>query len=296
MKHKNLAGLILCALIFCLGFAIHGNVALYFNLSGFLVVMAGGIGATLVSYRVDRLAIVVRVLRVSYSKRLLQPEEIVATLVDLSIKSKFRGVLSLQEDEQEATSLFLRQALSYLVDNLPGEQIREFLSTEMFFFKRRREACEQVLRNMAYLFPSFGLIGSVIGWIAMLGGVGDARTMLTAIPIALTSVLYGLIMSNLFLLPFAAHIQERTNHELLLQKIIMEGVIAIESEINPRLLEMKLKSFLTPSLRASKLVSLKRIQEKFRVKPEAPADKEPAEAIGPSPAAAALPVAENKGA
>jgi chemotaxis protein MotA len=44
------------------------------------------------------------------------------------------------------------------------------------------------------------------------------------------------------LLPFAANLAERTSQELLLQRMIVEGALAIQSEMNPRLLEIKLKS------------------------------------------------------
>ena len=76
------------------------------------------------------------------------------------------------------------------------------------------------------------------------------------------------LVERLGKLPFAENIRERTQQELFLQKIIMEGVISIESEMKPRVLERKLKSFLTPSSRKSRLVSLKKIQEKFNIRPE----------------------------
>jgi len=104
----------------------------------------------------------------------------------------------------------------------------------------------------------------VVGLIGMLSGIGDTTVILSMIPIALTSTLYGIIFSNFFFLPFAAHLRERTDHELLVQKIIMEGVIAIEGEVNPRILERKLKSFLTPAARRREMISIRKIQQRFR--------------------------------
>jgi chemotaxis protein MotA len=100
---------------------------------------------------------------------------------------------------------------------------------------------------------------------SMLAGVGDSSVILATIPVALTSTLYGVLFANFIFLPLAAHIQERTDREVLLQKIILEGVIAIGSDLHPRVLENKLKSFLTPSERAGKLVSLERIRKKFNI-------------------------------
>lgn len=268
IERKNTIGLLICVILFCVGFVIHGNIGLYFNLAGLLIVVGGTLGASFICFRTKRLDIVCKVLLSSYRTKVKEPEEIVEIMVDLSVKRKIRGILSLQEDEEETSLLFLRRALGFLVDNFRGPQIRDFLNTEMYFFKTRREETERVLRTMAEICPAFGLVGSVVGLIGMLAGIGSTSVILATLPIALTSTLYGVVFANFFFVPFAENIRERTYQELLLQKIIMEGVIAIDSEIKPRILERKLKSFLTPSSRRGRLVSLERIQEKFKIKPE----------------------------
>lgn len=266
MKRKNITGLLLGTLLFAIGFAINGNLSLYFNLSGFLVVFGGTLAAATLSFKWEQLVIVRRVLWSSYQKPVKKETEIINILIDLSIRSRLEGILSLQQEENETTILFLRRALGCLVDGYKVEQIRDILNTEMYFFRLRREDCERVLRTIADFFPAFGIIGSVLGLITMIGGIGDTSVILKSIPIALTSTLYGLILANFFFLPFAANIKERTNHELLLQKIIMEGVIAIESEMNPLILKTKLESFLTPSERESELVSYHKIRERFKIR------------------------------
>ena len=272
---KSIIGLLICLCLFIGGFFFHGNGGLYFNCAGLLIVFGGTFGATLISFQAKRLNIVCKVLASSYRTRVKEPEEIVEIMVDLSVKRKMRGVLSLQEDEEETSLLFLRRALGFLVDSFQGHQIRDFLTTEIYFFKLRREETERVLRTMAEVAPAFGLVGSVVGLIGMLAGVADTEVILATLPIALTSTLYGIILSNFFFIPFSENIRERTQQELFLQKIIMEGVIAIESEVKPRVLERKLKSFLTPSSRKSRLVSLRKIQEKFNIEPDSPPLPEP---------------------
>ena len=265
MERNKLIGLIICIFFIVTGFAINGNVAIYFNLVAFLIVLGGTFGAAFLSFRMERLSIVYKVLRASYRTEVKTPKEIVEILVDLSVKRRIKGVLSLQDDQEETSIMFLRRSLAFLVDGYTKDQIKEILTTEMYFFKHRREESERVLRTIAELCPSFGLIGSIVGLIGMLAGVGDSSVILKTIPVALTSTLYGVILANFFLLPFAAHMRERTDQELLLQKIILEGVVAIKSELGPRVLEMKLKSFLTPSSRQGRIISLKRIQKLFKI-------------------------------
>lgn len=247
---KNILGLFFCTALFFMGFVINGNLSLYFNLSGLLIVLGGTLAATLLSFRWQQLSIAARVIYSSYNRRQKTEKEIIQTLIGLSVKSRAEGILSLQEEEQNETSiLFLQRALGCLVDGYRIDQIREILNTEMYFFRLRRDDMERVVKSIADYFPTFGIIGSVVGLITMLSGIGDTAVILKAVPIALTSTLYGLVFSNFFFLPFAANLRERTNHELLLQKIISEGIIAIDSEINPVVLKTKLDSFLTPSER-----------------------------------------------
>lgn len=241
---------------------------MYFNVAGLMIVLGGSAAAALLSFNLERLKIVYKVMRASYTKKMKSEEEIVDILINLSIKSRIEGILSLQEDEHETSILFLRRGLGCLVDNYEPNQIRDILNTEMYFFKLRREDTERILRTIGDFLPAFGIIGSVVGLIAMLAGIGDTMVILKTVPVALTSTLYGLVFSNFFFVPFAANLRERTNHELLLQKIIMEGVIAIESEVNPTVLKTKLLSFLTPSARKADLVPLARIGERFSIRVE----------------------------
>ncbi len=262
-EKKNLIGVIICFILFSLGFVIQGNLSLYFNFSAALIVTGGTLGATLICFRLSRLVIVFKVLLSSYRTTIKKPDEIVEILIDLSVKSKLQGILSLQDDEEETIVAFLRQALGFLVDGYSLKEIRECLTSEMYFFRQRREESERVFTTMANICPSFGLVGSVVGLISMLTGIGDTTVILATVPVALISTLYGIILANFFFLPFAANIRERTDQELLLQKIIMEGTIAIGSEYHPSVLERKLKSFLTPSARTTNLVSLGKIREMF---------------------------------
>lgn len=266
MYIKNLVAVAVCTLIFIFGFVLKGNLSLYFNLAGIMVVVGGSAAAAVISFGLHRLLIVYRVTKHSYKGQTTSEVEIISILMDLSIRSRIQGILSLQEHEKEISTLFLRRALGCLVDGFKPEQIRDVLNTEMYFFKLRRDEVERVLRTIGNYLPAFGIIGSVVGLISMLAGIGDTAVILSAVPVALTSTLYGIALANFVFIPFAENIRERTKDELLLQKIITDGVIAIETEADPRLLESKLQSFLTPSERSDELVSYHEIIKRFRLK------------------------------
>ena len=167
MEKKKLIGLICCGTLICLGFAFNGHISLYFNLAALCIVIGGTIGATLISFKIESLVNLYHVLKRSHQHSIKEPHEIVEILIDISVKSKIKGLLSLQEDE-ETSILFLRRALGFLVDGYPDKEMIEILNTEMAFFKIRREESERILRTIAEICPAFGLIGSIVGLVGMI--------------------------------------------------------------------------------------------------------------------------------
>ena len=259
----NILGVGFCFLLFCSGFTFSGDLGIYANLTGFIIVIGGCTTSLFLAYRVERLMILARVILASYARPVISPRGVIKLLVILSVKQRLHGSLSLEREEEDASIFFLRRAIGLLVDSHKPEQIREALDAEMFFFKKRREESLRILRTLAEVAPAFGLIGSVVGLIGMLHGLGDSTTIISTIPIALTSTLYGIILANMICNPIAANIRERTSQELLLQRLIPEGIISIASDVHPQFLDNKLKSFLTPAARKEEVISIARIKKRL---------------------------------
>ncbi|SOB57145.1 MotA/TolQ/ExbB proton channel [Pseudodesulfovibrio profundus] len=281
MNKKNLLGVIVSLLIFVGSFLLTGAAAAYWNLAALLVVVSGLTAAMLISYPVEHVKNAFMVARNAYRNGRATSGEIVTTLLDLSVKSKVDGVLSLERAEAKDTCSFLKTALALLVDNYKEDEIRDTLNTEMAFFNLRRQQSERFFQTMARMSPAFGVAGSVIGLIGLLMGINDTAVILKNIPVAFISTLYGLVLSNLVFSPIAENINYSTREELLNQKLVLEGVIAIGKEQNSYKLERKLASFLSPSERAGKTETLRRITRKYVEKKKAPVepvdlvDKEP---------------------
>lgn len=282
MNRKNVIGVVISLIIFVGSFLLTGAAGAYWNLAAFLVVGSGIIAAMLISYPMEHVRHAFTVARNAYTNGRVTSEQIVNTLLDLSVKSKVDGVLSLERAESKAISSFMKNGMSLLVDNYKEEEIRECLNTEMAFFNLRRQQSERFFQTMARVSPAFGVAGSVIGLIGLLMGINDTAVILKNIPVAFISTLYGLVLSNLIFSPIAENINYSTRAELLNQKLVLEGIIAISKEQNSYKLERKLASFLSPSEREGKTEELRRITRKYvqkRKQPVEPADEEGQESI-----------------
>lgn len=263
MTMRNWLGIALCLVLFVASFLLGDASSQLFNGLGLLIVISGTIGATLLSYPFDQLRIAVRVAIRSYTVAPPKSEEVVHTLMDLSLQSRHKGILSLEEAERRTTVSFLQNALGMLVDGYRGDEIRDILTTEMSFFRQRRMHHERVFRHMARLAPAFGVCGSVIGLIGMLAGIGDTGVVLRTIPVALTSTLYGILLANFVFTPVAENIHYKTGKETLLKKLVIDGTAAILEERNSHKLEKKLESFLTPSTRPEHHLTFDEIRKQY---------------------------------
>jgi chemotaxis protein MotA len=272
MNRKNIIGVAISLIIFVGSFLLTGAASAYWNMAAFLVVASGLTTAMLVSYPAGHVKNAFKVARNAYTNGHATSEEIVDTLLDLSVKSKVDGVLSLERSEAKATSSFLKNGLILLVDNYKEEEIRETLNAEMAFFNLRRQQSERFFQTMARMAPAFGVAGSVIGLIGLLMGINDTAIILKNIPVAFISTLYGLVLSNLVFSPIAENINYSTRVELLNQKLVLEGIVAISKEQNSYKLERKLASFLSPSEREGKTETLRRITRKYVQKRNQPLD------------------------
>jgi len=245
-------------------FYISDNAGLFFNPLGLLVVICGTLGAMFISYPSSDILASLRVAQNTYMVNPPTTEDIVDTLMDLSVRSRRKGILALEDAEEETTVSFLKRALEMLVDGYSADELRDILYTEMYYFRERRYHHERLFRHAARLAPAFGVAGSVIGLIAMLSGFADKDYIMQNMAVALTSILYGLVLGNFILNPIAENINAKTERELMMQRLATDGVMAIQSEQNTHRLAKKLESFLTPAARQEAGHSFEEIRERVR--------------------------------
>jgi chemotaxis protein MotA len=261
--NHSLIGVIVCTLLLIGCVLIGDGRTLMFNLEGLVVVIAGTLGAVFISYPINVLRVAARVAINSYKTKVPSAKEIVDSLLHLSMLSKIDGLLALEQNEERASVLFLKRALSMLVDGFNVDELRDALYTEIHFFQQRRSLQERVFRHMAILAPAFGVAGGVIGLVGMLAGIGDTGVILRTIPVALTSTLYGILVAYFICIPIAENIHARTQEELLIHKLIAEGVTLIGQEYNTMRLQTRLQSFITPHERDIQNLSIKDIRDKY---------------------------------
>ena len=173
----------------------------------------------------------------------------VQMIVSFAEKARREGLLSLEADVAEVDSEFMRKAIQLVVDGTDPELVRAILDTEIGNFEDRHSANKAVFDNLTEFAPSFGMIGTLIGLIAMLGNLQDVNALGPGMAVALITTMYGSMMANMFGSPISKKLAARSAQDVKAMELMVEGILAIQAGENPRIVEEKLKVYLPPAMR-----------------------------------------------
>ncbi len=227
------------------------NVMIYYNLPSILITFFGSFGALMMTAPLSRTLNIVGFFRlVLYTPR-HDEEKMIAQLVAFSEKARREGLLALEDDLSETEDDFLRKGLQFVVDGTDPEIIKSVLFNELNKINERHGAVINFFDSWSKLAPAFGMLGTLLGLVAMLGRLADPGAIGAGMAVALLTTLYGVIITYMFLMPVMQKFSDRDLAETLNKEMLIEGVLSIQAGDNPRILEEKLVSYLPPSRRES---------------------------------------------
>jgi len=227
----------------------------------FLLVFLGTVGATLVSFPLQTFWRGITLgFRTAFTEPIYHEREVIATLVSFAEKARREGLLALENEAAALEDDFMRKGIQLVIDGRDTDIIRKILETEVAFVQERNSKAEAVFMTMGGYSPTLGIIGTVLGLIAMLKSLGSlsgsgnvAGTLGIATAQAFVATFFGISLANLLWIPIASKIKERAGQQLLLREIMIEGILSIQAGDNPRLLEEKLHAFLDPDERETEI-------------------------------------------
>lgn len=215
------------------------------NIPAAIIVFGGTFGATLIGLSTQQLRNLPQILRQAFVRETIDIPQTIRLLVALSEKARRDGLLSLESDANSTGDEFLKRALQLAIDGTDPELVRDILQMEIAFLEERHRQGEQIFVSMGGYAPTMGVLGTVMGLIHMMSRIESPSMMGPAIATAFVATLYGVSSANLLFLPIASKLRARHADEVLLREVIVEGVLAIQSGENPRIVEQRLRAFLS---------------------------------------------------
>jgi len=215
-----------------------------------MVVIGGAIAAALMSFPLKNCLGVGKVTLKAFFNQVESIPDLIETIVSLAETARRDGLLALEERLDEIDNPFIVSGIQMAVDGTRPDVIEDVMRTELDAVATRHRDGKSILDQMGRFAPAFGMIGTLMGLIIMLGNMSDPSAIGAGMAVALITTLYGAILANVMFLPFAEKLGFINKQELLVMEIIIRGIMGIQSGDNPRVIEQKLNTFIPPKLRA----------------------------------------------
>lgn len=228
-----------------------GSFVAFFDAPSVMVVIGGAIAAAMISFPMKNFLGVFGVILKVFLYKLDSIPSLIEEIVSLAETARRDGLLALESRIEEIQNPFVVLGVQMAVDGTRPEVMEDILRTELDAVATRHRDGKALLDCMGRFAPAFGMIGTLMGLVIMLGDMSDPSKIGAGMAVALLTTMYGAIASNVVFLPFAEKLGFTNKQELLAMEIIVRGIMAIQSGENPRVIEQKLNTFIPPRLRAS---------------------------------------------
>jgi len=260
----TLIGLLMGIAIIFLGI-ITGGGELYwfFNLNSLLIVIGGTFAATMVNLPLKAVVNTFNILKNVFKGEDYDYGGVIEEIVQKASKARKDGLLSLEADLGRMRDGFFKNGIELAINERDAKRLRTFLNLEMNNIHSRHHAGQELFLYMASYAPAFGMLGTVLGLIIMMKNfttVDDSASaafsvaerfadLLGGMGLALITTFYGVFFANMIFLPIGGKLKRRSENELMLKSIVVEGIISIHAREHPILIREKLMTFVPSQYR-----------------------------------------------
>ncbi|WP_026671646.1 flagellar motor protein MotP [Alkalihalobacterium bogoriense] len=246
----TLVGIVLGFIVLMLAVLSNSGISgvIYFiQVASILIVFGGTVAATLINFSWADVKTLPRVFKEAFNQNPQDIGDLINTFVELSGRARREGLLALEAGVEEVDDPFIKKGVLLAVDGIEPDVIKDIMMAEVLAMEERHRKGRAIVLKMGEYAPAWGMIGTLIGLVIMLQNLNDPSTLGPSMAIALLTTLYGTVLANLVFLPMAAKLENKTDQEVFIKQIVVEGVIGVQSGQNPKILEEKLSAFIPQS-------------------------------------------------
>ena len=244
-------GLVLVIISICLGDAGIASLKGFLDAPSVLITLGGSFCAVLASNSLSEFIEGLKSIKLVFKVYAEDTGEMIRRIIDLSNVARKEGLLSLEEAAADLDDAFLKKGILLIVDGTDPELVRAIMETELMSLEERHKSKAAFWDSLGAMGPAWGMIGTLIGLINMLGNLSDPGSLGPAMSVALLTTMYGSMLANWLCTPVANKMKANNGKEVMVKQIMIEGLLSIQAGENPRVIEEKLKSFVAPKDRMS---------------------------------------------
>ncbi|MFQ5751781.1 MAG: motility protein A [bacterium] len=246
MDRSTILGIICGVVLLGLSIFMGTGWQAFFDIPSLFIVLGGTIAATLINFPLPDVVGLIKVSQKILKYHSVSPYEFIDNIVDISKKARTNGLLAIEEDLHKIDEEFLKISLQHVVNGTEAEDLNNIMEAELAIMTRRHKVGQKIFLAMGTYAPAFGMIGTLIGLIKMLQNLQNPETIGPGMAMAMVTTFYGALFANLFFLPMAGKLKQRSEEELQYKEMILMGVLAVQAEESPRIIQKKLLSYIAP--------------------------------------------------
>ena len=245
MDLLTLVGFVFAILAIVVGSILKGaGVGALVSGAAFMIVIVGTFAAILVQTPLPVLRHGLRMFGWILRPPRIDGRALITKIVEWSNIARKQGLLGLEPTIDGERDPFVRKALQLVVDGTEPDQIRSIMEVELSVRERADHAGAKVFEGMGVYSPTLGIIGAVLGLMAVMQNLADPSKLGAGIAAAFTATVYGIGLANLLFLPAAAKLRAIVARQSQTREMVIEGMISIALGENPRSIESKLQGYL----------------------------------------------------
>jgi chemotaxis protein MotA len=245
MDKLTLTGCVLALFAIVGGSVLKGaGVAGLLNPAAFVIVLVGTVAAITLHTPMATFRHAMKILRWAFRPPRQDVQGLIAQILEWSASARKQGLLSLEPLIEAQADPFLKKGLQMLVDGAEPDAIRGVMEVDLQAREHHDMDAAKVFEGMGIYAPTLGIIGAVLGLMAVMKNLADPSKLGAGIAAAFTATIYGIGAANLFFLPIAAKLKSNIKAQTQTREILVEGLIAIAQGENPRNIEARLQGYL----------------------------------------------------
>jgi chemotaxis protein MotA len=224
-----------------------GNIGQLLQPTAALIVLGGTLGAVMVQFPLNAVLDAAKQMVNVFTGTAPDGEASLKQLIDFANKARRSGIVSLDREVGSVQDPYMRQALTLAIDGTDPVELRKIMQLELENQAEAEERVPEVFESAGGFAPTIGIIGAVLGLIQVMQHLDNIEEVGRGIAVAFVATVYGVATANLFFLPAAGKLKIRLHEQLMVKQMVLEGVVSILEGLNPRMMELKLRTFLAES-------------------------------------------------
>lgn len=254
MDIASLLGLVVCFVLVLFGIiSSDGLKGLWYFIdpASMLITFGGSFFATMASVSMPNFVGGLKSMALMFKPVNVNIPEMITKIIELSNVARKEGLLSLEEAAGNLEDEFMKKGIMLIVDGTDPELVMGILETELNSIDGRHKLRSGFWDTLGAMGPAWGMIGTLVGLVCMLQNMSDPTSIGPKMGVALITTFYGSMLANWICTPASNKLQANNAIEMQSKEIMIEGLLSIQAGENPRVIEEKLKSFLSPKERPS---------------------------------------------